>query len=75
MRKEQRPNEENVYLAVRKATDKGRPYLDISTASGALEETRRRAGKDDALLRAWAKDNPVVGFASCRIIVDDVFQG
>ena len=73
MKMENWPIEESAYLAIRKTRGR-RAYLDIRTASGSIEATRRLSYTDDKELTAWAYDNPVVGIASCRIIVDDVFK-
>ena len=64
------PAEESVFVAVRKTAR--HTYLDTTTTSGALDRTRQLAAQDDEELKAWAKDNPVVGYASCRVVVDDV---
>lgn len=74
MKKEIQPREETAYMAVRKAIDGHLPYLDIGTASGALDVTRRRAEMDNKELAAWAKDNPVVGYALCHVIIDQILS-
>lgn len=74
MKKEINPREETAYMAVRKAVDGSLPYLDIGTASGALDVTRRLAERDNAELAAWAKDNPIIGYALCHVIIDQILS-
>jgi hypothetical protein len=74
MKKEDQINalrEEEVFIAIRK--NSRHSFLDITTTSGAFERTRQIAARLDTELSAWAKDNPVVGFAVCCIVVDDIF--
>jgi len=71
MTKQKYPVEERVFMAVRK--NESHRYLDITTTSEALDRTRQLSAQDDEALTAWAKDNPVVGFADCHVVIDDVF--
>ena len=55
------------YVAVRKATDDGHEWYDVTTFSGLIECTRSLASQTDARLRSWANANPVVRIATVRI--------
>lgn len=62
---------ENVFAAVRKNGE--HIYIDITSIRGALDYTQKTAARDDEEISAWAKDNPVVGYASCHLVIDEVF--
>lgn len=59
------------WVAVRAVPDEGYQWVDTGTLSSTREEVVRQVNRDNALIPAWAKVNPLVAIVQCHIILHE----
>lgn len=61
-----------LYAAIRKSED-GNYFIDISTLSGVLAESTRKALRDNNKIPGWANSNPIVKYEKITLFTGEYY--